>query len=456
MKTEKKNSFICIFTVVACLCAQFAISQSTLSWRGENRDGIYNETGLLKSWPEEGPQQLWETLDLGKGYSSPMVVSNRLYITGMNEDSDKEIFLAYSLDGKKIYETAYGTPWSGSYPETRTTPAIEGNKAYVISGSGEIVCINIEDGTIVWTVDGGTIFERKTGNWGTSECPLIFDNKVIFTPAGEQTTMVALNAQTGETVWKSQPLGDTGAYVSPILISYKGKRQIVGSTGNSVIGVNPETGNIEWTFNEWEAPPRERAPRDGAPRDSVRRDGAPGGAPAGGPPRTPPAGGRSNIAPNTPLFKDGRIFFCHGYNIGAYMLQLNDDLSEVTLAWKNNDLDTHHGHYVLIDNLIYGSNWISNAQGNWCAVDWNTGETRYENQWGENGKGSIIAADGMIYCYDERRGAVGLVKPNPEKFDVVSEFRITKGEGPHWAHPVINDGVMYIRHGSVLMAYIIK
>ena len=431
----KKSNFKFVYIIVVCLFAHFAAAQSSYSWRGENRDGIYKETGLLKSWSAEGPRQLWETSDVGKGYSSPMIINNRLYITGMNEDSDKEIFIAYSLDGKKIYETVYGTPWSGSYPETRTTPAIEGDKAYVISGSGEIVCINIEDGKIVWTVEGGKIFERKAGTWGTSECPLIFDNKVIYTPAGDQTTMVALNAQTGETVWKSKPLGDIGAYVSPILISYKGKRQIIGSTGKSVIGVNPETGDIEWTFTDWTAPPREG-----------------GNAPQ----NPPPAEARPNIATNTPLFKDGRIFFCHGYNIGAYMLELNDDLTEATLAWKNNDLDTHHGHYVMIDNVIYGSNWINNSQGNWCAVDWNTGETIYENQWDDKGKGSIVAADGMLYCYDERRGSVGLVKPNPEKFDVVSEFIIKKGEGPHWAHPVINNGVLYIRHGSVLMAYEVK
>ena len=412
--------------LLMCLFTHLATAQS-YSWRGENRDGIYNETKLLKSWPEDGPQQLWEALDLGKGYSSPMIVNDKLYITGMNEDGDKETFMTYSLDGKKIYGTEYGTPWSGSYPETRTTPAIEGNKAYVISGAGEVVCINIENGEIVWTVDGGKIFERKTGNWGTSECPLIFDNKVIYTPAGDQTTMVALNAQTGDIVWKTKSLGDVGAYVSPILINYKGKKQIIGSTGKSVIGVNPETGNIDWTFTEWEPP----------------RNGSGGGR----------GGNQSNIATNTPLFKDGRIFFCHGYNIGAYMLQLNDNLTGVTLVWKNNDLDTHHGHYVLVDNLIYGSNWINNSQGNWCAVDWNTGETQYEKQWDDKGKGSIVAADGMLYCYDERRGSVGLVKPNPEKFDVISEFRISKGEGPHWAHPVLHSGVLYIRHGSVLMAY---
>lgn len=420
----KKNSWK-VYTLAVLLAglAAGASAQSPNGWRGPTHDGIYPETGLLKQWPTAGPEKLWETLDAGKGYSSPVIVGDRIYLTGMNEDETKEIFSAYSLDGKKIYSVVYGTPWEKSYPETRTTPTIDGDKAYVISGSGEIVCLNTADGKIVWSVNGGVDFARKTGNWGTSECPLVYDNKVIYTPSGDQTTMVALDKETGAVIWKSEPLGDSGAYISPILISYKGKRQIIGGTGQSYIGVDPETGHIQWRFTDW------------------GRDGKPGGG----------------IAPNSPLFKDGRVFFCQGYNINSVMLQLADDLNSVSLVWRNNDLDTHHGGYVLVDGTIYGSNWINNNQGRWVAVDWETGETKYDTDWGSGrSKGSIIAADGMLYIYDERRGAVGLVKPDPAKFDVVSTFRVTKGEGPHWAHPVIKDGVLYLRHGNAFMAYKVK
>ena len=409
----------------ACILCGTASAQTPYGWRGPERNGVYPESGLLKEWPAEGPQLLWETMDAGKGYSSPVIVGDRLYITGMNEDETQEIFSAYTLDGKKVYQTAYSAPWNDTYPETRTTPAIDGDKAYVISGSGDVVCLNIQDGKIVWKVEAGKVYGRKTGNWGTSECPLVFDNKVIYTPAGDQTTMVALNKENGELIWKTTSFGDIGAYVSPLLINYKGKRQIVGSTAKHIFGVNPESGEIEWSFGEW-------GPSD---RDA----------------KWP------NIAPNTPIFKDGKLFFCHGYNINGVMLQLADDLKSVSVVWRTDVLDTHHGGYVEVNGIIYGSNWINNNQGNWCAIDWNTGKAGYETAWaGGKGKGSIIAADGMLYCYDERRGAVALVRPNPTKFDIVSEFRITKGVGPHWAHPVIVNGVLYIRHGFALMAYKVK
>ena len=424
-----------IFTVIilTSFLIPEIIAQTSNGWRGPARDGIFRETGLLKSWPETGPELLWESADAGKGYSAPVIAGNCIYLTGMNEAEDKETFLAYSLsDGKKIYEVEYGNPWALSFPDTRTTPTIADGKAYTISGSGEIACINIADGKIVWTVDGGKDFKRLTGNWGTAESPLVYDNKVIYTPAGEETTMIALDAQTGEVVWKTKPFGDIGAYLSPILINYKGKRQIIGSTSIHLIGVNPDTGEIEWAFEEWGSPP-EPLPAAAVQGNTMS----------------------VNVAANTPLFVDGFLFFSHA-DVGAYKLKLNDKLTDVSLVWNTDSLGTDLGGYVLVDGTIYGSNFLDQYRGDWVALDWNTGELKYRYNWETKSKGPIVAADGMLYCYDERRGFLALVKHNPEKFDIVSEFRITNGEGPHWSHPVINDGIMYIRHGSALLAYKIK
>lgn len=421
----RKRIFIYLSVIFACQATIDMTAQEQQGWRGPTRDGIYPETGLLKSWPAEGPQQLWETLDAGKGYSSPVVVGDRLYLTGMNEEENREIFSAYSLEGKKIYAVEYGSPWKESYPETRTTPAIVGDKAYVISGNGEVVCLHTADGSELWRVDGAAAFGRKTGTWGISECPLVFDNQVIFCPGGEQTAMVALNAANGEVIWKSRSLDDISNYASPILIRHNGKKQIVGMSGKSIYGVDPRTGTIEWTYDEW----GENAA----------------------------AQGWEKIAPNAPIYHEGYLFVSNGYDIGGLKLKLNDTATAVSRVWFTDALDTHHGSYVLVDGMLYGSNWINNTSGNWVAVDWNSGETKYEHTWsGGKSKGSIVYADGQLYCYDERRGSVGLVNATPEKFDLVSEFRITKGEGPHWAHPVIHKGILYIRHGNALMAYRVK
>jgi outer membrane protein assembly factor BamB len=101
-----------------------------------------------------------------------------------------------------------------------------------------------------------------------------------------------------------------------------------------------------------------------------------------------------------------------------------------------------------------GSNWINNAKGNWCCINWKTGQANFETEW--ETKGSIIANDGMLYCYDEKKGNLALVKANPEKFEIISSYKIPYGRGPYWSHPVIKDGIIYVRHGNALMAYDLK
>lgn len=422
---KKKLFFVLLGTVV---CTGALAQVTPYGWRGPEHNGYYPDKGLLNQWAEAGPQMVFETEDAGKGFSSPLVVGDKILLTGMNGDENAEVLNCYNLKGEKVYTVSYGHPWMRSYPETRTTPAVMDGKAYVISGMGEIVCINVDDGKILWTVDGGTKYERQTGMWGTSECPLVYDDKVIYTPCGNQTTMVALNRNTGEEIWKTRPLNEKSGYVSPIMIEYKGKRQIVGSTCQTAFGVDPDTGEIMWTFDDW------------------------------GPRHTGQGGrGRDNIAPNSALYNDGKIFFCHGYDINGFQLQLSDDLKQATLTWRTETLDTHHGGYVLVNGKIFGSNWINNNDGNWCCIDWNTGETNYEEKWtGGAGKGSIIAADNKLFIYDERRGFVGLVNPTPEKFDVVSKFRVAKGSGPYWAHMSIDNGILYLRHGEYFAAYHVK
>ena len=186
-------------------------------------------------------------------------------------------------------------------------------------------------------------------------------------------------------------------------------------------GADPDTGEIMWTFTDWGRTSNE------------------------------------NISPNSAIFKDGKIFFSQGYDVGGFQLQLADDLRSVSLVWKSDSFDTHHGGYVLVDGVIYGSNWTNNNAGNWCAIDWNTGKTLYETAWsGGKGKGSVIYSDGLLYCYDERRGFIGIVVPDGKEFKTVSEFRMDKGSGPFWAHLAIHDGVLYARHGEALIAYKIK
>jgi outer membrane protein assembly factor BamB len=397
-------------------------SQVFYQWRGPERDGIYPETGLLTEWPKDGPPLLWKAENLGKGYSSSVADDKAIYVTGTKDTTD--YLTALSLKGELLWKVPFGPSWDKSFPPARTTPTVENGLVYVVSGLGTFACIDAADGKIKWSFDAYKKFEGACGDWGVCESPLVVDDKVIYTPAGEKTTMVALNKFTGETVWQSASLHDTSAYVSPRLIQPGNSRIIVTTINKYFMGVDPANGNILWKI-DYSAMSPEKCLKiwPGAPKTNTI----------------------------TPLYKDGFIYITGGYNHIGAMFKITGDASGVDLVWTDTVLDCHHGGVVLIDGYIYGSNWIDNAKGNWCCIDWKTGKAMYEQNW--HTKGSVISAGGMLYCYDEKEGNLGLVRPNPEKFDLVSSFKVPFGKGPHWSHPEIRSGILYIRHGEVLMAF---
>ena len=403
-------------TILALGIMQTGKSQVISEWRGIGRTGVYNEPGLLRKWPDQGPQLLWAIKDLPKGHSSVAVGKDKLYLTGTK--GEQEVLIALDMNGKKLWETPIGRAWTESFPESRCTPTIDGNRIYVTTGMLDAACVDAEKGTVIWAQKVNEKFEGTLGQWGKAESPVVLDDKVFFTPGGNKTTMVALNKMTGATVWTSESLGDKSSYVSPLLIDRNGMKMLVGVGEKFAYGISAQDGKILWKFDY----------------------GSFGKEPD-----------NTNINCNTPLYKDNCIFFFDGYDHANVMLKLADDDHSVSLLWSDKTLDTHHGGAVLLNGYIYGSNWLNNSNGNWVCLDWKTGKVMYETKWFN--KGQIIADDGMLYCYEEKSGNFGLVRATPEKFDLVSSFKVPFGSGPYWTHPVIHHGILYVRHGEALMAY---
>lgn len=410
MKTFNLILFSVLFVFKICNAQQIS------EWREKNRTGVSSETGLLKSWPVKGPTLLWSNLELPKGFSSVSFGKNVLYTTG-KKDSD-DILLALDTNGKILWQTIMGRSWTQSYPESRATPTVEDDKVYTASGYGDLACIDGTTGKVIWTYKASEMNKGTYGMWGIAESLLIDGDKLYFSPGGPETMTIALKKANGEVIWKSASLNDKPGYVSPILVNYAGKKMIVNVSLANVFAVDASNGEILWKV-------------------AIEK----------------PADYRWDlIMCVTPLYNNGMIYVTGGYDVGGMMVKIGDDGKSANIVWKDKTLDVHHGGVVLVDGNIYGSNWLNNADGNWCCIDWNTGVKKWEEHW--NCKGSIISAEGMLYIYDEKKGNVGLLKANPEKFDLVSSFQITQGtSGPFWAHPVIHNGVLYIRHSNALMAY---
>jgi outer membrane protein assembly factor BamB len=389
-------------------------------WRGPQRSGIFPESGLLQHWPEGGPEMILKVENIGNGYSSPVLQDDIIYITGKKEEND--YLSAVNLEGEILYQVAYGKSWNNTYPDTRSTPTIEDNRIYLVSGMGELVCLDRSNGTMLWSVNAHEKYQGEFHSWGVAESPLIVDNMVFYTSGGPLTSVIAFDKLSGAEIWKTESVGGPRTYVSPVLYSNGNVRLILASTSDYVFGIHPEDGKVAWKYRY-------------LPDDTAEDRGA-------------------TISTNSAIVKGNEIFISKGYNQYGVMLVISGDGKEVIEKWRTEVLDTHHGHYVNVGDHIFGSNWLNNAKGNWVCVKWDTGEVMYEAEW--NTKGPIAFADGKLYCCEERSGNIALVNPTPEKFDIVSSFRITEGTGPYWAHPYIKDGKLLTRHGEVLMVFNIK
>jgi outer membrane protein assembly factor BamB len=394
-----------------------SVAQIT-QWRGPNRDGHFTETGLLSEWPESGPEQVLEIEGIGKGYSSAIIENGVIYTTGMIDTLD--YLTAINPDGTIKYQISYGRAWYKSFPDTRSTPVIEDNRIYVQSGMGQVSCINKEDGKTIWTVDVDKTFETEYHRWGNSETVLIVDDLVIASPGGEQTSVVALNKLTGEKVWQTESLGGPRAYASAAIYEWNGHRYILAVIGTHLMALVPETGKMAWSYR-WHDP--EKWDQNGL------------------------------IWANTPVYHENQIFLTMGYDYHAVMLEMDTLGNQVTEKFIDRTFDNHHHGVVLHEGHLFGSNWYNNRNGRWVCMKWDTGEIKYVDDW--ETKGAMVMADGLLYCYNEK-GSVGIAKPDPEGFNIISEFKITKGAGPHWAHPFIGDGKLLVRHGDVLLVYDIK
>ncbi len=404
-------------TILFLVVSNAVFSQNIVEFRGINRSGHYNEKGLLKQWPESGPELLLKIEGVGKGFSQPIFADGKLFISGIKEDTI-DVLSSYNLKGEMLWETPYGRSWTASYIDSRSTPTYENGKLYIASGTGQLNCIDAETGNPIWQISaienyGGEIFKH-----GDAECPLLTEKTVLYTTGGEENTMVAFRKNDGSQLWLTKSLGGAKSYASPTLITHNGHHIILALTTKNIIAINPENGTILWNYDLIQY------------HTSSQGEGA---------------------QTNPPLYHNGQIFVTSGYDHPGIMLALSVDGNSVKLKWKNETIDTHHGGNVLVNGNIYGSNWQNNSNGKWVCVNWETGRTNWESEW-EN-KGSIVSADGMLYLYEEKRGNVALVEPSPDNLKIISTFKITDGAGPHWAHPFIADGKLLMRHGEVVMVY---
>jgi outer membrane protein assembly factor BamB len=396
------------------------------TFRGPDRSAVAPEKGLLKSWPEAGPPLVWESAGAGRGYASVSIADGKLYTLGDGSstaaDADEYLSCYDQKSGKPLWATKTGEAWNKgqeSWQSSRGTPTIDAGLVYVVTPSGNLICCDADNGSVIWSrhlVDqlGG----KKGDGWGYSESVLVDGDRVICTPGGESATMVALDKKSGETIWQTAREGDRGAGHSSIVISQVGGQNVyVQLTASGPMGVAANNGKLLWVYDI----------------------------------------DKTTAVIPTPIIRDDLVFFSVGYKRGGALLRQvpgpNQSVSVDEIYGLITKLSNKHGGVVLVGDYVYGD---SDSEGAPFCAELMTGEQVWKSRGAGEGSAAFAAAEGMLYIqYSD--GVMVLAKASPKAYEEVGQFQIPQADGrPTWAHPVILDGLLYIRSDDQLFCYDIR
>jgi outer membrane protein assembly factor BamB len=384
-------------------------------WRGPGRDDVSKEQGLQEQWSADGPSKLWLSDKVGIGYSGFAIVGETLYTLGADDENESVIAMNVA-DGSVKWSTPIAERLKNGYGDgPRSTPTIDGDRLYALSGRGTLACLATADGSEVWKATMKD-FGGGTPGWGYCESPLIDGEKCLCTPGGKDGAILALNKTSGKKIWQSKDFTDGAQYASIIAIDHGGKRQYVQLTQKNLVGIDAANGDLLWETG---------------------------------------FEGRTAVIP-TPIYHDGCVYVSSGYGAGCKMVKLNDT-KEPEEGYVNKNMTNHHGGVVLVGEHLYG---YSDGKG-WVCQDFKTGEIVWSEK-NKLGKGSLTYADGKLYLYDERKGEVVLIDASPDGWNEHGRFKIDpqttqrSKSGGIWTHPVVANGRLYLRDQELLAAYDIR
>lgn len=394
---------------------QYALAADWPQWQGPDRTNVSQEIGLLKSWPDGGPEKVWVSRDAGLGYAGMAVVGDTLYTLGARGDQEFLIALNVS-DGSEKWSTAISDLLSNSWGDgPRSTPTVVDELVYALSGTGTLVCASTNDGNIVWQTKAGDFGGKRPG-WGYCESVLVDGDKVVWTPGGKQGAVVALNRKTGDTLWQSSQFTEGAQYASIIVAEHGGRRQYIQLVQQDLVGLDAESGDLLWQ-SDWN--------------------------------------GSTAVVP-TPIFHNGHVYISSGYGAGCKLVKLSDT-NEATEVYANQNMKNHHGGVLRLGDHLYG---YSDGVG-WLCQDFATGEMVWRER-SALGKGCLTYADERLYLVDEKGGEVVLIDASANGWNERGRFALDpqseqrNPNGRIWTHPTVANGRLYLRDQEFVISYDIR
>jgi outer membrane protein assembly factor BamB len=404
---------------------------------GPNRNATSDETGLLRSWPADGPKVLW-TFKLGPGYGGPAVKDGKVYlldrITG-----EKDVVRCIDLNsGTEIWSFAYDAEGRVSHRGSRSTPAVDGDYIYTCGAFGDVYCVDARTHKPLWNKNIWTDFGgQRLPTWGITQNPLIYKDLLILASQTDRAGVVAYEKTTGRVKWKSPALPGSVGYVTPVIVNIDGRDQIVMITATSrrerrgrqdrtdndvdgaVLAMSVEDGSILWTYNGWQC-------------------------------RIP--------VPNvTPVGDDGRLFITGGYMAGSAMIKVEQSGGRYVVdeLYTTQDFGTHVHPPILYKGHFYGHCTTNTRRdGMSClSIDgklkWKTGRSPVFD------KGGFILADDLVLSVDGVDGILYLIEPNPSRFRKLASADLLDTR-ECWGPLALSDGKLLIRDQEQMKCVAVK
>jgi outer membrane protein assembly factor BamB len=412
----------------------FALTVSAADWpqwNGPKRDGHSGDTGLLKTWPKEGPALAWTFAEAGTGFGQPAVVGDRVYILGCR--GDEELVIALDNKGKQLWTAPIGKVWDfkgNTWSRgPNSCPSVDGDRLYAAGSQGDVVCVDTSKGNVVWrksmVKDLGAQVDTVGGGpdiyaWGFSWSPLVDGKQVIVTPGGPKGLMAALDKTDGKVLWQTAKLTDTCTYASPIVVEVEGVRQYITMIQEGAVGVGTD-GTVLWEYR----------------RENKYQD----------------------IVANTPIYHDGHMLLSASPD-GNELVKLtkNGAAFKAAQVYARKARATWCGGLVLVDKHVYGAQ----EKRSWFCQEFLTGKNSWDADRRAVGFGSLTYADGHLYLCGQNDDTVALIEASPEGYKEKGRFTLPKvsplrkSNGKFWTHPVIANGCLYVRDQELLFCYKVK
>jgi outer membrane protein assembly factor BamB len=420
----------------ACLRMGFAEGSDWPQWMGPNRDGIWQETGILESFPATGPTPLWRR-ETGAGYAGPAVAGGQVYVFDRlvpeNAPKPKSAFEASQIpgterllclnekDGSLRWKYEYDCPYTVSYAAgPRATPIVRDGKVYIVGTMGNLACLDAESGNLVWKKDFKDEYNLKVPVWGVSANPLLDGEQLICLVGGEGTVAMSFNKNTGKELWRSLSAKEPG-YAPPVIFTLAGRRQLILWHAEAVNGLDPETGTVLWS-EPWKM--------------------------------------NYGMSIPTPRQVDNKVFLTSFYN-GSLLLSFSPEKVAPTVVWrtaKMSERDTTHLNSVMSTPFIEGGYiYGSCAYGQFRCLNLETGERLWETFAPTSGKSErwgncFIVKNGNRFFLFSEKGDLIIARLGPKGYQetgrahVIDAVNTDPGRPVVWTHPAFANRRAYIRN----------